>query len=430
MDLIIVGAGAAGLMAAKKLSGAGLKVCVLEARDRLGGRIYTINDQDVQMPLEGGAEFIHGNLKVTLDLMKEAGIDKQEIKGEVWQVREGRWTQENDFFENAEMMVRHLKTVKKDISIAEFIKRFLAGKEFTHLRRSLIAYIEGYYSGKTERMSAKAFLKEWLSEDEQQYRPDGGYGKMINYLSESCQKAGAIIRLSTIVKEIRWKKGYAEVIDDGQNSFAASKVIITVPLGVWVAENAKGAIRYFPALQSKAEAAKQMGFGSAIKVLLEFKEIFWEDDTIKNQIQINTGNFQFILSDLSVPTWWTQLPQHKALLTGWISGPAAEKIKNEEDEAIMLRSIYSLSSIFSIDSHILKDKLKWYKVFNWAKDQFTCGSYSYSTLETMNARKILMEPVEVTLFFAGEALYEGPETGTVEAALTSGLKAASKILTA
>ncbi len=280
-------------------------------------------------------------------------------------------------------------------------------------------------------MSAKAFLKEWLNEDEQQYRPADGYGKMIDYLAESCKKVGTIIQLSTVVKEIRWRKGYVEVIDDRQNRFAAFKALITVPLGVWLAEeNTKGAILYSPAITVKAEAAKQMGFGCVIKILLEFKEIFWEDNIIKNQIKINTANFQFILSDLSIPTWWTQLPQHKPLLIGWLSGPKAEKMKNEKDEVIMLKAINSLSSIFKTESHILREKLKWWKVVNWANDPFALGSYSYSAMETADARKVVMEPVENTLFFAGEALYEGPETGTVEAALTSGLKAASKILTA
>ncbi|MEJ7679505.1 MAG: FAD-dependent oxidoreductase [Segetibacter sp.] len=162
MDVIIVGAGAAGLMAAKELSGAGFKVCILEARNRIGGRIYTINDHNSAMPVEGGAEFIHGNLEVTLDLLKEAGIDKQEIKGEVWQVREGRWSQENDFFANAELVIKHLKASKEDISIAEFIKQFFAEDKYRDLRKSLISYVEGYYSGKTERMSAKAFWKNGL----------------------------------------------------------------------------------------------------------------------------------------------------------------------------------------------------------------------------------------------------------------------------
>ncbi len=429
MDVIIVGAGAAGLMAAKKLSTAGLSVCVLEARDRIGGRIYTINESHLSMPVEGGAEFIHGNLAVTLDLLKEAAIDKQEIKGDIWQLKEGRWTQENDFFKNAELVIKHINALKEDISIADLINQFFAEDKYSNLRISLTSYIEGYYSGNTERTSAKAFLEEWLSEEEQQYRPVGGYGKMISYLAEHCLTAGTSVQLSTVVKEIRWQKGHVEVIDEQQNKFVATKAIITVPLGVWLAgENTKGAILYSPGLQSKAAAAKQMGFGSAIKILLEFEENFWEDRTITNLIKINTANLQFMLSDSTIPTWWTQLPQHTPILTGWLSGSKAEKMKNENDKVIIGQSLYSLSNIFSIDINVLREKLKWYKVFNWANNSFTSGSYSYSTLYTEKARKILMEPVENTLFFAGEALYEGTETGTVEAALTSGIKAAAAIL--
>ena len=126
MDVIIIGAGAAGLMAAKKLSAEGLKVCVLEARDRIGGRIYTTKEHDFSTTVEGGAEFIHGNLSVTLDLLKEAAVDKREIAGDMWQVTDGRWTQKNDFFENTELVKKHLKTLKEDISIAEFMKQFFA----------------------------------------------------------------------------------------------------------------------------------------------------------------------------------------------------------------------------------------------------------------------------------------------------------------
>ena len=107
--------------------------------------------------------------------------------------------------------------MKEDISIAEFIKQFFAEDKYENLRKSLASYIEGYYSGKTERSSAKAFLEEWLSEDEQQYRPVGGYGKIINYLAESCTKKGTIIHLSTVVKEIKWQKGYVEVTGHFQN---------------------------------------------------------------------------------------------------------------------------------------------------------------------------------------------------------------------
>lgn len=429
MDVVIIGAGAAGLMAARKLSAEGLQVCVLEARDRIGGRICTIEEHDLSTTIEGGAEFIHGNLAVTLDLLKEAAVDKHGITGDVWQVTQGRWNQENELFENSELVMKHLKGLKEDINIAEFIKQFFAEDEYKKLRRSLASYIEGYYSGKTERMSAKTFLEEWLSEDEQQYKPVGGYGKIIQYLADDCRKKGTIIHLSTVVKEIKWKKGNVEVIDHLQNRFVASKAIITVPLGVWLApQNTKGSILYSPALPLKAEAAKQMGFGSAIKILLEFKNPFWEDESTIHQTKTDTRNLQMVVSDMPIPTWWTQLPQHTPLLTGWVSGPQAEEIKNEKDEVIIRQSLYSLSNIFNTDIDVLTSRLKSYKVLNWANDPFTLGSYSYSTLQTKYSRKILSEPIENTLFFAGEALYEGTETGTVEAALTNGLQVALKVL--
>ncbi|MCW3109066.1 MAG: FAD-dependent oxidoreductase, partial [Segetibacter sp.] len=180
MDVIIIGAGAAGLMAAKQLSGAGLKVCVLEARERLGGRIYTFNNT-CSISSEGGAEFIHGNLEVTLKLLKEAGIDKQELTGEMWQVVNGKWSRESEFFDYAEQVIEKLKLVKDDISIATFLDKYFAEEKHEALRNSLISYVEGYYSGEVTKTSAKAFLEEWMTEDEQQYRPVGGYGNMIQY---------------------------------------------------------------------------------------------------------------------------------------------------------------------------------------------------------------------------------------------------------
>jgi monoamine oxidase len=268
-----------------------------------------------------------------------------------------------------------------------------------------------------------------MSEDGQQYRPLGGYGKMVNYLAECSRKSGALIQLATIVKEIRWSKGQVEVFDEAGRSYTARKAIITVPVGVWTAEeNAKGTVQYAPSLPHKVQAAKQMGFGSVIKVLLQFKDAFWEDEAVEKKCNANTGNFHMAISDMPVPTWWSQLPNRSTLLTGWLSGPQATHMKNDDDEAILLKALLSVSGIFKIDVVSLREKLQWWRVFNWTADPFTRGSYSYSTLYTTNARSVLAEPVENTLFFAGEALYEGPEMGTVEAALNSGMKVSGRIM--
>jgi monoamine oxidase len=116
------------------------------------------------------------------------------------------------------------------------------------------------------------------------------------------------------------------------------------------------------------------------------------------------------------------------LLTGWLGGlPAAER-KDMDTEALLQLALDSLSTVFSINADELKTKLIAWNVSNWTGEPFTRGSYSYDTVEAPKARKLLNEPVEDTLYFAGEYLYDGPAMGTVEAALTSGVDVAEKML--
>lgn len=427
MDVIIIGAGATGLMAAKQLSEAGLKVLVLEARERLGGRINTFYD-NASNYYEGGAEFIHGNLPVTLELMQQAGLEKQELTGEMWQVVNSHWRQENTLFEHAEKVIDKLEQIDKDISIADFINAHFGGEQYEALRNSLTSYVEGYYSGEISNTSSKLFLEELLSEDQQQYKPIGGYGKLIEYLADCSLKAGAVIKPGRVIKEVRWTKGEVEVVDEAKELYFAKRIIVTVPLGVFTASaNSKAAILYTPALPVKQEAAKRLGFGAVIKILLKFKEGFYEKEIVNRDI-LHLSHLHMAITDRPIPTWWTQYPNTSSSLTGWLSGPEASEMKLENDEKFLSLSLSSLRDIFNIEELILRKNLQWFKIFNWSADPFTLGSYSYSTLNTLEARKALIEPVEDTLFFAGEALYDGAEMGTVEAALTSGHDVSDKII--
>jgi monoamine oxidase len=427
MDVIIIGAGAAGLMAAKELTDAGQKVIVLEARDRIGGRICSLNSQPFSAPMEAGAEFIHGNLEVTQKLLKKAGISYQKMSGDIWQVLKGHWKKENQFIEDAPLVMNRLKGLSEDISMAEFLNKEFSDEKYSNLRKSLASYIEGYYAGNLENTSALSFYEELQSEDENQYRVEGGYTKLMHYLENKCSEKDNLVQLSTVVKDIRWRKGQVEVLDAAHHSYAARKLIVTIPLGVWLAPpQSKGAITFFPALPQKLEAATKMGTGSAIKILLLFKNIFWQDDELNKTEDLR--NFSFAISDAPISTWWTQLPQQTPLLTGWIAGPKAEDLKDADEETIIQKAIDSLVSLFSLTEEELKANLQTSYVFNWAADPFTRGAYAYSTIGTKEARKILMEPVDDTLFFAGEALYEGNEMGTVEAALVSGKRVAKEVL--
>jgi monoamine oxidase len=424
MDVIIIGAGATGLFAARELAKAGQKVIVLEARDRIGGRIYTSRLQNITV--EAGAEFIHGNLPMTLKLLKEAAIPFEEVTGDMWQVKGGRWNKENNLLADDDLLTQRLSELKDNISIAEFLDKEFRGSEYVELRQGLISYVEGYYSADVNRTSALAFYKEWQTEDEQQYRPAGGYINMINYLADECVKAGCIIQTSTIVKQVRWYKGLVEVFDETHHCYTARKVIITLPIGVLAAEaNEKGAITFSPEIPEKIDAAKRMGFGHAVKILLQMKTSFWQNnEALNNKIPSDLG---FVFSDQTIGTWWTQLPQSTPVLTGWIAGPPAVKLKHNTDKEIVRMAIHSLSSIFKVLPQFIEDQLLASHVFNWVVDPFTRGAYAYSTTDTEEARRLLSEPVENSLFFAGEALYNGLETGTVEAALTSGKEVAEKV---
>ena len=167
----------------------------------------------------------------------------------------------------------------------------------------------------------------------------------------------------------------------------------------------------------------QMGFGSAIKILLHFKEPFWQQDANESK------DICFVFSDQNIGTWWTQNPVDSNLLTGWLAGPRAYELRHSDDAVIYEQAMESLQQIFSINKEKLADQLIHWKVYNWTADPFALGAYTYSTLNSTAAQKVMLQPVENTLFFAGEALYLGTEMGTVEAALISGNEVARQILT-
>jgi monoamine oxidase len=136
----------------------------------------------------------------------------------------------------------------------------------------------------------------------------------------------------------------------------------------------------------------------------------------------------FVMSDEQIPTWWTQYPTHSNVLTGWLGGLPAERKKHLTDEQFVQEGVRSLAKIFSKTEAHIKNNLVAWKVANWTNDPFTLGSYVYDTLESRSAREVLLKPIDDKLYFAGEFTYEGPSMGTVEAALSSGLEVAKKLL--
>lgn len=356
-------------------------------------------------------------------ILKKAGADEYKTNGNLWQNEDGELNEQNDFVEDYSALNKKFEELKEDISVAEFIQNYLQGNQFEEARFTLKNYVEGYYAADTEKASTFALRDDLNRSDEEQFRIEEGYGKLINFLYAQCKEKGVQFFLDNAVKEIKWEKDEVEITATNKTLYS-KKVLITVSIGVLQSES----IRFSPAVPEISSAVKKLGFGPVIKTILQFDEAFWKNKKFTQDK--NLDKLSFIFSKAFIPTWWTYYPKNAAMITGWSAGPNAEKIKDLSNKEIVEKALQSLSEIFSIDVAVLQQKLKAWHVVNWVKDPYSCGGYSYEVVNGSAIKKILKQSVENTIFFAGEGLIDGPEIGTVEAALKSGREMAYQIIAA
>jgi monoamine oxidase len=252
-DSIIIGAGAAGLIAAWELSLAGRKVAVVESANRIGGRIHTIHDPAFELPVELGPEFIHGNLHPTTDLLKRAGIDVYDVKGTIWQHHDGRLQEQSDFIEDDNLLGKKFKQLHQDISVADFLDNYLQEEKLEELHYTLKNYVEGYYAADTQKASTYALRDELNGKDEQQFRVEGGYARLATYLHQQCILHDVIFYPGQRAEKVEWQKNHVTVTA-GDRVFTAKQVLITVSMGVLQTER----ITFIPALSKQMAAARQL----------------------------------------------------------------------------------------------------------------------------------------------------------------------------
>ena len=421
-DIIVIGGGATGLMAALELALTGKKVAIIEAKDRIGGRIHSLSKQDSEAPIELGAEFVHGDLELTQLLLKKAGAKTYKLNGDIWR-KEGNKLHNSDFVEDYSLLNKKLKELQHDISVQQFFEQYLNEEKHNDLRKSLKNYVEGYYAADLSLASTFALREELQNSSDRQYRIEGGYQTLLNYFNKVLLDKGCSIFLSSPVKQIRWSNNKV-AIEAARNTYIGRKCVVTVSLGVLRSEG----LLFSPALPDKIDAAKALGFGPVIKIVLHWKSTFWKEKSFTQGKDLSSMGFLF--SEEDVPTWWTTYPKEDPMLTGWLGGPNAERLKDAKEEELIERSLQSLSTIFGVTISFLRENLISQYMFNWTKDPYTLGAYSFDTLNSKEHKQILKQPVGNTIFFAGEGLHEGPEIGTVEAALISGRETAHQVIAA
>jgi monoamine oxidase len=417
---LVVGAGAAGLMTARELVRAGRRVTILEARDRCGGRIYPLPAEEFGYPAEGGPEFVHGAAPVTRALMREAKLSLLPRSGTRWSARTGKLSPNELSPPHMGRFYRALSEVKADLPIAEFLETHFADRRYDEMRRSVTRTVEGYDAADPRRVSTLALRDEWLARDD---GPPGriakGYGALIEYLSSECRRNGAALHLGAAVTAIDEARGRVAVRCCRGATFEADAAILTVPPPLL------SEIALPPAARERATAASDIGFGNVVKFLFRFAAKWWANPGGRD-----LSDLSFLLSDATVPTWWTQYPDENPVLTGWLAGPKADKVSPLAEAELIEMGLASLGEIFDLPVDRIRNHLVAARAINWGNDSFARGAYSYATPKTREAQAVLRQPNGDGIFFSGEALYAGPDMGTVEAALVSGEETAQTILMA
>jgi monoamine oxidase len=421
IDVVIIGAGAAGLAAWRELHSAGLNPVVLEARNRIGGRILT--DRSADSLVELGAEFVHGKPPAIWSILEKARLEVLESSGT-------RMVSSKEGLRPCPEYWEIIQRVDAQINPAREMSydRFLAEAQASPFEKLLVrSYVEGFNAAHAELISAPAIAIADRAaaeiEGQRQFRLPRGYGSLIDWLATGLPRES--LHLQTEAREIRWRRGQVEIAADtsnGNRDFFAIRLLVTVPLGVLQASpGRRGAIQFIPPLSQKEAALGRLEVGQVVKLMISFKERFWR----------NHGPLGFVISfGANIPTWWTQEPLASNILTGWAGGPAAEKLINRSQAELVEWAIESLNRIFGKSERWLRERADGIHYYDWSNDPFSRGAYSYPKVGGLKAAQILSEPMDDTIFFAGEATDFQGANGTVHGALDSGKSAAQKIIKA
>lgn len=432
--IIVIGAGVAGLTAASELRWMGKDVLVLEARDRLGGRIFSqkINHEVYDL----GASWIHGIENNPIWSI----VQHNQIQTTVYNYNESIYYQDKgqpfdskeklifetslDYllnrFKQIDQLERYgnaLEALEQWINEEELLlyinKQFHMGeKAVIKLKKMLFDFFsllaEDPCASDLEQLSAEFWKNEGYYAGDEVIFPQG-YIQVIESLSKNIT-----VLTNKVVQRIDYSQDIIRIFTENGECFSTSQVIVTVPLGVLK----KHHIQFFPELsQKKTQAIHDLGFGTFNKLFVSFDQCFWKSTQHDQSQNMYIHNKHRWLNFLDISALYRQ-----PTLLFLFGGASATWIENTSCEEIWQKMSMSLELIFDEipqPTQIFKTE--------WGKDQFSEGSFSYhSARQTSDEIEILKEPIQNKIFFAGEHLASFG-AGTVHGAYHSGLDVIKKL---
>lgn len=426
-DVIVVGAGAAGLAAASWLAERSARVIVLEGRDRIGGRVMWKSVGSVDVPADLGAEFIHGAAPETSALLNEAGLTKVETGGESWVCgpTDALRMAEDDF--GGGDIFERVRPLAEDESVDAFLRRFEHDPRLSAQAKQARAFVEGFEAADPALASARSIAYEIRSGiDSTSSRPVGGYAPLFGQLAERCARSGVDLRLDTPVERIRWAPGAVtlEASAHGRASTLRARcAIVTVPVGVLREGDDALGLAFVPALPAKkVMALRGIEMGHAVRVVLAFRTPFWEQ--LDNGLYRNAAFFR--CEGTAFNAFWTQAPLRSRTIVAWAGGPRATAMDGMPGEERIDRARDAFGALFG-QRGLARRECEGGVTHDWSADPFARGVYSYVGTGAAAARAVLGAPVAETLFFAGEATSLDGQGGTVSGAFETGMRAASEV---
>jgi monoamine oxidase len=432
-DVIVIGAGAAGLTAATELAESGLRVIVLEARERVGGRIFTLRDPSLPAAVELGAEFIHGFQPEILEPLQAANIPIGEVGGDNWCFQGGGLTP-CDLFAEVDEILQRMDDKGADESFASFLSH-CCPKASAAAKARAVNYVSGFNAADPALVGVHWLVQQMKAEEEtggdRAFRARGGYSSWLGMLQARLDRRGIEIRTDTKVERVAWGPGQVVVSGSSSNKrfeLQAKRILVTVPLAVLQARAGElGAIEFSPALpEEKLKALMGFEMGKVIRVVLHFRERFWEHISANGGKQ-TLANMSFLFSqDDWFPTWWTAMPDPSPLITGWCPAHCVEHLA-AQPFPVVTRALQTLGDLLGLRLAEMERLLKAAHFHDWQADPYSRGAYSYVKAGAVKSPQILGRPLQETLFFAGEATDTSGNNGTVHGAVSSARRTVAEI---
>ena len=387
---------------------AGARVLVLEARDRLGGRVLT--QHVAEGPVELGAEFVHGAFRETLAVVEEAGLRLREV---------GRSPARPTFFAAMDRLLGLASLGDADESFQHLVDRVDVDAT---IKTQGLRLVEGYHAADPARISVQGLIRNTAADErpgaERQFRFADGYDGLVTAIRERVDPRLCEVQCNVVATAVEWRQKRVVIKTSAGAEFTAPRAIVTVPLGVLKA----GAITFTPALSGKEQALRALEMGAVARVSLCFGTEFWA-----TQERLSTDSFLFP-GNPPFPVWWVSSPPPFPVVTGWAAGPNARALAGLSEVQRVRAALDALTKVLEMDPVRLHQGFRGGFSHDWQADPFSRGAYSYAAVGGSRAGEELGAPLDATLFFAGEATESDGQNATVHGAIASARRVAQEVL--